>query len=402
MNKPDHPPLQPKQFTKMAKEWADVILMGESGTWIWPVLNAPYRRILQFQQDRALQEMLFGDELGRQLFIYVDLKQANEISIIQLHEILLRNLIDQTKEKISKVQLKDAVHQISKIEKNVSYFICGLDQCIKNNRWDIIEELNALATSNQNIHILLFVETDLTDPVFIKQYSKRTTLAQNIFITPLYSKEDADAFIKYLSTKWSIKINKDQYMWIINNCGGHYLLIKEVIRQLKKEPSLQTDKIPLLDTLQLKAEMILNQLTEEQKSILSKVISKRIMEINSHTLQFLIKQGWILKKGLNYEISVPYIGQILLLQNNIVKKPSLSIIYTKLENTVFLYLVKNLNQILSRTQVAQIIWEEEWEEHYSDWAIDQLIHKIRVKMDKANAPYQLITKKGEGFVLISK
>ena len=59
-------------------------------------------------------------------------------------------------------------------------------------------------------------------------------------------------------------------------------------------------------------------------------------------------------------------------------------------------------EIVTRDIVAEIIWKNNTEEKYSDWAIDQVIHRIREKIRKAKSPHKILTKKGQGFILQEK
>jgi len=66
------------------------------------------------------------------------------------------------------------------------------------------------------------------------------------------------------------------------------------------------------------------------------------------------------------------------------------------------YLEKNVGNIISREVIAKVIWGDNWEEKYSDWAIDQLISNLRKQMQTIKYKCKLITKRGEGIVLINE
>ena len=55
-------------------------------------------------------------------------------------------------------------------------------------------------------------------------------------------------------------------------------------------------------------------------------------------------------------------------------------------------------KIVSREEIAKTIWEQSWEDFYSDWAIDQTISRLRKKLSELDVLPQIIkTIRGRGF-----
>lgn len=52
--------------------------------------------------------------------------------------------------------------------------------------------------------------------------------------------------------------------------------------------------------------------------------------------------------------------------------------------------------IVDRENIAQVLWEEEWSNKYSDWALDALVSRLRKKM---SGRWQIITIKGRGYMM---
>jgi|GEM_PF-2448166 len=53
--------------------------------------------------------------------------------------------------------------------------------------------------------------------------------------------------------------------------------------------------------------------------------------------------------------------------------------------------------IVEREEVATVLWNEEWSNKYSDWALDALISRLRKKL---NGKWQIVTIKGRGYMLV--
>jgi hypothetical protein len=62
-------------------------------------------------------------------------------------------------------------------------------------------------------------------------------------------------------------------------------------------------------------------------------------------------------------------------------------------------LLENENRIVNRENAAKILWEEKWEETYTDWALDKAISRLRKKLETAGFEKKLKTIKGRGFAL---
>ena len=75
---------------------------------------------------------------------------------------------------------------------------------------------------------------------------------------------------------------------------------------------------------------------------------------------------------------------------------------SKGELDTFNILYNKVGEIVSREEMAKVKWKEDADEKYSDWAIDQIIYRLRSKLKKHKVQYRIITKKGRGFILRGK
>lgn len=73
------------------------------------------------------------------------------------------------------------------------------------------------------------------------------------------------------------------------------------------------------------------------------------------------------------------------------------------ELNILTFLIDRYSKVVSRDEVAEVIWGEEKSEEYSDWAIDQAVSRIRKKLgDNGYKPTYLHTVRGRGFMLSHK
>lgn len=407
MKKTIYPPITEKYFESICKEWANVIKAKESGTWIFPTLLAPYRRVWQFQNDILLQKKLFGEKYLLYLHIHLDFEQKETIDRNSLYEMIKFNLVN----KLRPVRFtnESAIYIIDYLIKernyNINFYVTGIDASIKANNWNIIRELSYLAQRNWETHVLLCTETDLTDPKILPNFSKQTTLAQNISYVPLYSKEDTDLFIDYLSYRWHTHLNNEQKQWIYDNCGGHFLLTKDVVRQVRKNPLIKNEELEHSPSLKLRGRAIFENFLIDQRNVISYVLkNKKVDDSLSHAKNLLIKQGWLRENKSSLLFTIPYLAKFFLLKETKEENKLYSslLTFTIQEMKVFELLKTDIGKIIDRNMIAEVMWEEQWDEQYSDWAIDQIIHRIRTKIKSTKAPYELRTKKGSGFILLQK
>jgi hypothetical protein len=72
---------------------------------------------------------------------------------------------------------------------------------------------------------------------------------------------------------------------------------------------------------------------------------------------------------------------------------------TAKELLVFELLELNEGKVVGRDSIAQVMWGKDWQDDYSDWAIDKLISNMRKKFEKNKYPKVLKAVKGEGILL---
>ncbi len=69
------------------------------------------------------------------------------------------------------------------------------------------------------------------------------------------------------------------------------------------------------------------------------------------------------------------------------------------EMLVYRYLETAKGKIVSKEKIAEIIWGREWEQKYSDWALDKLISRLRKKVVALDIPEKIRVIKGKGIIL---
>ena len=75
---------------------------------------------------------------------------------------------------------------------------------------------------------------------------------------------------------------------------------------------------------------------------------------------------------------------------------------TKSQRALLAYLEGRSGELVTKDDIAKVLWGEAWADRYSDWAIDQLVSTLREKMSSIKHDGKIMTKKGEGIIFLPK
>lgn len=284
-------------------------------------------------------------------------------------------------------------HQLEpwiKKQHKAAIFLSGFDTMFKKGNIGFIDQLSNLLGTYDHASAILCTELNLEQNSLYNKLMIKSPFLQNVLYQPLYTKADSQQFLWYLEEKWNFKFPGGYCEELIKSLGGHFLLLKEAGRLVRDNSSIQLDDIVHAPSMVRKGIAIYEFLTTtDQKSIIDHLKGNKVTALSDY-LKFTAT------------IDLPYWK---IIQSSILKDKDVSynldVHLTANERAVF-ELLQEFERIVSRDTVAQIIWGNTWEDTYSDWAIDQLIHRLREKITQARLPFELKTKKGEGFILLRK
>lgn len=184
------------------------------------------------------------------------------------------------------------------------------------------------------------------------------------------------------------------------NIGGHLFLLEEAARVYRDNPSFGFKDIFAAHTMRTKAVAIFKELSkEDQKTVKDILQHKKPSRISEYLLQTgLVKNDG--KIGLQYwQYMTINLSKMTpnLFEDMPYQKSQLTYTEEKL-----LELFQKSKDIVLRGDVAAVLWEKDGkEEEYSDWVIDQAIHRLREKLLSSQMGYEIKTVKGKGFILSS-
>lgn len=221
-------------------------------------------------------------------------------------------------------------------------------------------------------------------------------LTENILYFPTLDKSETLFTIKRLSNYYKVELTSENQKQILTGSGGIYPVILQTIKLLQRLPeetyksSLKyfKDNVEILKTF----DEIYNSFDLNERSNLNKDSIKKT--------SCLVKLG-IVNKDL--KIISPWFREFVQENkfNNIPDKSNIDKILSGKEFIVYQLLNKNKNEVVTRDQIADVMWEEETAEKYSNWAIDKIISRIRKSFRNNNINLKITTIRGKGYMLIS-
>jgi len=133
------------------------------------------------------------------------------------------------------------------------------------------------------------------------------------------------------------------------------------------------------------------------------------MNAEKEVLEYLKNIGMIEVNGGSYTLYPEFLNDINLEDDDVergapigkIDMKKLNSLLTFHEQRVLELLMQNEGDIVARDKVAEKMWESDVDERYSDWAIDQLMYRLRQRLSQGKVPLTIKTKRGQGFVLLS-
>jgi DNA-binding winged helix-turn-helix (wHTH) protein len=132
---------------------------------------------------------------------------------------------------------------------------------------------------------------------------------------------------------------------------------------------------------------ILDELTKKELSILQNIQANRSNPLSKNLVRFgYIKENTIFSPIVQKYFPLFYDESGTHLSTS--------------EKLIFQLLKRESPAVVSRDEIAKLVWKSKWTEKYSDWAIDQIVHDIREKLVHLKSPWTIKTKRNGGYYII--
>lgn len=186
-----------------------------------------------------------------------------------------------------------------------------------------------------------------------------------------------------------------------------YLQLALVILNEKKDqqPANEADLLTVLlsdERIVLQSEELWESLSKEEKKILLQVVKKaKAADIEKEKGVYLWDTGIVIEMNGGIRVFSPLFERFLQHIEEEEHKRNKVAHLTRKENLLFNLLKKDLGEICEREKIIEGVWPEYSEFGVSDWAIDRLVARVRVKLREQNSPYEIVTVRTRGYKLTS-
>ncbi|MDD3647973.1 MAG: winged helix-turn-helix domain-containing protein [Candidatus Dojkabacteria bacterium] len=401
------------QFTK---EVFDPIIAGQSNALI-TIPNFGAKSFIKYLLEHPeVIGLEFKQKINESSYLFL------EINGIQTKEELWSLIGDQLNENIDIFEARTKVTQdniikslkeISKQNKNIVIIINSAEE-ILNNKKIIANPIYCLASLTSFIKFIPIFYQELSEDELIEIYS--SLKITNSRYLEVRSNEDMKVLIEKEERWYSYTIPPKVKERIVKLAGGYSSLARALLSLANKNYKdflEMSDKVLSQNqTIAIWLMRVYQSLSDASKNKLAQLLVSPKLEPSDYH-EYLTKTG-IVKQGNNkiilftplFEHFLRRIAQQKKQFNEVGKKIfflglPLDEILSNQEYQVLERLWKGKNRVVTRENLARIMWGKNWKEKYSDWAIDRVVHKIRNKL--GDSERQIVqTLKGKGFKLITK
>ncbi len=344
-----------------------------------------YTRTIPFSPTKILKEF-WGEEFSKVIFVPINLDKYKKDSLDDFYLDAIQ--VIKSNPKFNARNLISAFDKYS-FQKNIfqvlkeGYKLIIISRTLKSLSEiepSLIEFLFDLQNFYTDQFKFIWSFMRLDDEMKNSRY-KRKFLKNVTYIKPLPKEEVAYQMKKFFSELNLDTPSEKEIDDVYKLSGGLGAIMKDLFREVAKNGS--SKKLSYPESSVVHIEEILSLLTKEDFL----EIKKREFSKDSYPyLTGLSDRTYLLESIMNLKKK----------QKKTITLNDIELALTKIEFEIFKLLNNNSNRIISKEEIANIIWEQEATNKYSDWAIDKHISNLRKKLPQN---ITLTSKKKVGYTI---
>ena len=309
---------------------------------------------------------------------------------------------------------------ISKDSKQIVFIIDRFEKVCEQFPKELFDSIRYVTKNSQRKVMFIFgVDREITDIRSISELDQFYTLINEAtyYLKPLNEKDFQDYSLK-LAQELNLKISKEEINTIYELTGGNLRMLKSYLTHLENHQDNISQEIINYSNdsrISYQVERVYSHLNIKTQDLLQKLVFNLPLDLEDKlNLEKAVKMGLVSKnEKISSELLSNYIKNLFSTNNSgislnektgeIMKNNSK--IDTKLsgnEYKLLKFFLENQNQVLSRDDVATAVWDSNTKQGVSEEAIDQLISRLREKIeDDKNNPKHIITLRGRGYQFLN-
>lgn len=365
------------------------------------------------------------------LFIPVDLNDLVEREVFPFWILTLKRIYDAvensilskpTKEYIERLfldsmQSKDTFLTIEGVKKSLAkitqenvlptIFFIRFDRLKEVVTTELFGNLQGVRDATNRKVIYVFTSfrglTDLAPSVFIK--SSVSLFAKNVYIRPAEIEDTKVVFDTYKDRyKLHFPQNLESSLFEVVDGYVQYLQlslisIQEAGAKLKNKNEI-FDFLSADERVMLQSEELWESLSAAEQNVLLKIEKGQTVSPEERKdASYLWDSGFVAENNSKASVFSPLFSHYLK-QRQMTKANGGSIELSKKENLLFNFLKSKTGVICEREEIIKAVWAEVEEFGVSDWAIDRLVARLRVKLKSQKAKFEIQTVKTRGYKMV--
>lgn len=244
-------------------------------------------------------------------------------------------------------------------------------------------------------HSLLVVH-ECAPHELIDSNNHTSSLHINQFLySPPTTESNLHRYIENICQLWLIKLTQHQIENILSYCGNNAWLINEYIRMSVSNPTLSPEQLIQLPAIQYRVKTLYDTLPLTYQKYFSHSTHNLdiIQELTTYNL--IDKLGhpighWLKDSIVSHQKLLLNITDTKVIYNQI----DLSVHFSPGENRILA--LTTTGPLHTREKIAQAFYDTQ-EPEYSDWALSQIISRLRSKLKRLGIPVQITPKRGQGY-----
>lgn len=370
---------------------------------------------------------------GKHFFILIDLNDLIEREIFPFWRLAFKRVADaveasdfseEIKKKIANLFLmsiqsgdlfltydgvREALVLLARENIYPTLFLTRFDRLSEAVTPEFFNNLQSLKDATQHKLTYVFTSYRELDALMPEVFHRKdlSLFSHVIYMQPA-EKEDSKVILQTMQKQYNIQLSSAIAEAIVRLSGGHvqYLQLSALILSetepkahqplAEKVTAENLEQLLLADErMTLQSEELWESLSEEEKNVLQKVANgEKISDSEKTAAKYLWDTGFL-------PFFSPLFKDYLEKREKKEKEPA-GIEFSKKEHVLFKYLEEHANEICEREDIVDIVWPEYKEYGVSDWSIDRLVARVRGKLKKQSAPYEIVTVRTRGYKLATK
>lgn len=278
---------------------------------------------------------------------------------------------------------------------------------------EILAAVHGLIVRFPRVGGMVFTERNIGLEPYAELFRNNHKFLQNIIYLPVYDFSESTSFLATLANEWGVRLTSGQIDQIARMCGGYLWLLREAVRLVRTTGKVDLKEIAESPGIRLRLSVIMDLLGSEEQVALARLCWDTSVLVDSVFTQYFLTVGLVRRSKHGFMLTCPLLEPFLRTvyaarrlevsseRTVLLNGTDISDRLTKGEVVVLRLLVAHRTRLVSREQVAQTIWGNEWAQRYSDWAIDKAMSRLRVSLEKLGLSADTIqTKKGQGFLMV--